>query len=129
MSGDIKCWGKADEGQLGDSVTPTSGLSQGEVDRLVEEGDKFRESDELRRDQRNGLVRAFIEIELGFDGLTLADEQIRPNVVVLGNAAHGLHPVAGQGFNVGLRDAWDLKRVSAGTPREAIGARATKLGD
>jgi molecular chaperone DnaK len=32
------------------SVTPTSGLSHSEVERLVEEGEKFRESDELRRD-------------------------------------------------------------------------------
>ena len=36
--------------------------------------------------------------------LTLAKEQVRPNVVVLGNAAHGLHPVAGQGFNMAARD-------------------------
>lgn len=36
--------------------------------------------------------------------LTLAEEQVRPNVVVLGNAAHGLHPVAGQGFNMAMRD-------------------------
>jgi len=36
--------------------------------------------------------------------LTLAKEQVRPNVVVLGNAAHGLHPVAGQGFNMAMRD-------------------------
>ena len=32
------------------NVTPTSGLSQNEIGRLVEEGDKFRESDQLRRD-------------------------------------------------------------------------------
>jgi molecular chaperone DnaK len=32
------------------SVTPTSGLSQAEIDRLIKEGDKYRESDELRRD-------------------------------------------------------------------------------
>jgi molecular chaperone DnaK len=32
------------------SVTPTSGLSQTEIDRLIKEGDKYRESDELRRD-------------------------------------------------------------------------------
>ena len=32
------------------SVTPTSGLSQAEIDRLINEGDKYRESDELRRD-------------------------------------------------------------------------------
>lgn len=36
--------------------------------------------------------------------LTLSKEQVRPNVVVLGNAAHGLHPVAGQGFNMAMRD-------------------------
>jgi molecular chaperone DnaK len=32
------------------SVTPTSGLSQTEIGRLVDEGDKFRESDVLRRE-------------------------------------------------------------------------------
>ncbi|MDQ2646652.1 MAG: molecular chaperone DnaK [Myxococcota bacterium] len=31
------------------SVTPTSGLSQTEIDRLIKEGDKYKESDELRR--------------------------------------------------------------------------------
>jgi molecular chaperone DnaK len=32
------------------SVTPTSGLSHAEIDRLIKEGEKYRESDELRRD-------------------------------------------------------------------------------
>jgi len=36
--------------------------------------------------------------------LQLAQEQIRPGLVLLGNVAHTLHPVAGQGFNLALRD-------------------------
>jgi 2-octaprenyl-6-methoxyphenol hydroxylase len=33
-----------------------------------------------------------------------AREQVRERLVLLGNAAHALHPVAGQGFNLVLRD-------------------------
>lgn len=40
--------------------------------------------------------------------LTQAREQVRRNVVVMGNAAHSLHPVAGQGFNLALRDVASL---------------------
>lgn len=37
--------------------------------------------------------------------LVRAEEQVRRRVAVMGNAAHSLHPVAGQGFNLALRDA------------------------
>ncbi|MEB0040291.1 MULTISPECIES: 2-octaprenyl-6-methoxyphenyl hydroxylase [unclassified Pseudomonas] len=37
--------------------------------------------------------------------LVEAQEQVRPHLAVLGNAAHSLHPIAGQGFNLSLRDA------------------------
>ena len=46
--------------------------------------------------------------------LSVAEEQVRRHVVVMGNAAHALHPVAGQGYNLALRDADALAReVSA----------------
>lgn len=38
---------------------------------------------------------------------------MRRQVVVMGNAAHSLHPVAGQGFNLALRDADSLSRLMA----------------
>ncbi|SIS49952.1 2-octaprenyl-6-methoxyphenol hydroxylase /2-octaprenyl-3-methyl-6-methoxy-1,4-benzoquinol hydroxylase [Thalassolituus maritimus] len=37
--------------------------------------------------------------------LVKSSEQVRRSLVLLGNAAHSLHPVAGQGFNLTLRDA------------------------
>lgn len=39
----------------------------------------------------------------------------------VGNTAQTLHPVAGQGLNLGLRDAWDLARLlqDAGDPGDA----------
>jgi 2-octaprenyl-6-methoxyphenol hydroxylase len=45
-----------------------------------------------------------------------------PRAVLLGNAAQTLHPVAGQGFNLGLRDAWELASAINATRREDIGA-------
>ena len=40
--------------------------------------------------------------------------RVAGNEVYIGNAAQTLHPVAGQGLNLGLRDAWDLARALAG---------------
>lgn len=40
--------------------------------------------------------------------LTEAEQLATSRVVVIGNAAHGLHPVSGQGFNLALRDVAEL---------------------
>ena len=43
--------------------------------------------------------------------LVRAREQVRHRLVLLGNSAHTLHPVAGQGLNLALRDAAALADV------------------
>lgn len=54
--------------------------------------------------------------------LTRAQERVGTRVVIIGNAAQGLHPIAGQGFNLGLRDVATLAEVIADDP-EHIGER------
>ena len=50
-------------------------------------------------------VEKRISFALKLSSLSVTDT---PHVVVIGNAAQTMHPVAGQGFNVGMRDAWTL---------------------
>ena len=40
-------------------------------------------------------------------------ELVRPRIALVGNAAHTLHPVTGQGFNLGLRDVAALAEILA----------------
>lgn len=62
--------------------------------------------------------------------LVTARETVRPGLAVLGNAAHALHPVAGQGFNLALRGVIDLvEALDAGLPRGESPGSMTVLGD
>lgn len=45
---------------------------------------------------------------------TRVREHVRPRLVLIGNAAHTVHPVAGQGFNLGLRDVAALAEILSG---------------
>jgi 2-octaprenyl-6-methoxyphenol hydroxylase len=54
--------------------------------------------------------------------LTRADEHIAQRLAVVGNAAQALHPIAGQGFNLGLRDAASLAEVLADGRAQAASA-------
>lgn len=47
-----------------------------------------------------------------------------PHLLVVGNAAQTMHPVAGQGFNVGMRDAWALANLIQQTSADAWGGSA-----
>ena len=58
-------------------------------------------------------------------GLRRAPQQVpMPHTVLLGNAAQTLHPVAGQGFNMGLRDAWELAQEILDATPETLGSEA-----
>jgi 2-octaprenyl-6-methoxyphenol hydroxylase len=54
--------------------------------------------------------------------LKRAPQTTLPHTVLLGNAAQTLHPVAGQGFNMGLRDAWELALEILKCEPEALGS-------
>jgi 2-octaprenyl-6-methoxyphenol hydroxylase len=54
--------------------------------------------------------------------LTRAAETTATRTVLIGNAAQALHPVAGQGFNLGLRDAAMLAEVIASAGGGDVGA-------
>ncbi len=43
--------------------------------------------------------------------LTLAEHFIAPRLALIGDAAHGVHPIAGQGLNLGFRDVGALAEV------------------
>lgn len=70
--------------------------------------------------------------------LVTAQDLIDDRLVILGNAAHALHPVAGQGFNLCLRDVRDLAAhlradlgapVDPGDPGRLAGYAAQRRGD
>lgn len=60
--------------------------------------------------------RASFPLKLDYRGVRAGERVVR-----IGNASQTLHPVAGQGFNLGLRDAWELAQSCLQTPVESLG--------
>ncbi len=52
--------------------------------------------------------------------LIRAEQMLAERTVIIGNAAHQLHPVAGQGFNLGLRDVVDLAEMLINRQQQAL---------
>lgn len=59
--------------------------------------------------------------------LSLAERFVAPRVALVGDAAHGVHPIAGQGLNLGLRDVAALAQtlIEAHRRGEDIGSLTT----
>lgn len=100
-------------------------LPEDQTEILMQADDQeFLEALQERFGYRLGVFEAVGE-RLSYPlALTTASEQVRSNLVVMGNAAHSLHPVAGQGFNLSLRDAASLANILGDHP-ETIGELAT----
>lgn len=74
--------------------------------------------DELFRHRLGGFTELTPRQAYPLNLITLQD-LVDERLVILGNAAHALHPVAGQGFNLCLRDVRDLTaalRADRGEP-------------
>jgi len=59
--------------------------------------------------------------------LRLRDTLVQGREVWIGNTAQTLHPVSGQGFNLGIRDAWQLSEIllKNGVDRSSLASYAT----
>ncbi len=56
--------------------------------------------------------------------LEIARPASSARTILVGNAAQALHPVAGQGFNLGVRDAFELAQVIVAGDRNTLGDHA-----
>jgi len=98
----------------------------GEAARLLEaSGERFLASLGARFGHRLGRFiaagpRASVPLRLVFRRSNIAG----PRAVAVGNAAQTLHPVAGQGLNLGLRDAVELAALIRRTAPAVLGGEA-----
>ena len=83
-----------------------------DADRLVA-GDElvFETELELRFGLKLGEIRVEDKPRAWPLGLTLARAFVAPRFALAGDAAHGIHPIAGQGLNMGFKDVAALAEV------------------
>ena len=89
-----------------------------DAERLIREDDFVFEAElEQRFGHRLGALHVEGPRRAFPLGLTLAREFVKPRFVLGGDAAHRIHPIAGQGLNLGFRDAAAIAEVVVETDR------------
>lgn len=83
-----------------------------DAQRLVAEEELVFEAElELRFGLKLGEIRVLDKPRAWPLGLLLARDFVKPRLALAGDAAHGIHPIAGQGLNLGFKDAAALAEV------------------
>ncbi|RTL01351.1 MAG: ubiquinone biosynthesis protein UbiH [Proteobacteria bacterium] len=59
--------------------------------------------------------------------LNLVNDFVRGHIILIGDAAHTIHPLAGQGVNLGFGDAWELAKVLAHTNAQPDAATLSRF--
>ena len=86
--------------------------SSHDADRLLEQDELIFEIElEQRFGYKLGDIKLASKVQAFPLGLRLAREFVRSRFVLAGDAAHGIHPIAGQGLNLGFKDAAALAQT------------------
>jgi len=99
-----------------------------DAEKLLKEDDLVFEAElERRFGHKLGTIRLAGGRRAFPLGLTLAREFVAPRIALAGDAAHGIHPIAGQGLNLGFKDAAALAETVVEADRLGldIGALST----
>ncbi|MEJ2591835.1 MAG: 2-octaprenyl-6-methoxyphenyl hydroxylase [Candidatus Thiodiazotropha sp.] len=96
----------------GDRVSMVWTARHDQVDALMALSDQaFLQALQARFGYRLGRLQSIGKRSAYPLRLRQVSEQVRKRVALIGNAAHAIHPVGGQGFNLGLRDVAALADV------------------
>ncbi|MCP4379877.1 MAG: ubiquinone biosynthesis hydroxylase, partial [Hyphomicrobiales bacterium] len=100
---------------------------QDKAERLLADREIFRFELERRFGHELGEIE-LLGVPQGFPlGLTLARQFIQPRFALAGDAAHGIHPIAGQGLNLGFRDVAALAETIAEAERLGLDIGSTAV--
>ncbi len=106
---------------LGKEYAVVLTVASSEVDAVLAHDDKhFLHVLQQRFGERHRFTAATARVAYPL-GLRWRQQPVGERQVWLGNAAQTLHPVAGQGFNLALRDLWELAQ-GLGSATDDLGA-------